>query len=623
MGVFTNAVVADMVSAEKLSWRSISDWLRGIGAIERDAVLPAALGSGIAYVNAMNAIEPGLVRLSEKERRSPVLVYMGLKAGLIRLNVHACGQNIAECIHWSLAPEWTPKDHLSFAGLLRTLGGQRTLGDAGSDDENYVRLQDLIEPDERNALLRRRIDQLQLAHRALAAQCDALHDELIDERGSVEHLHRILERVAIDPDTQLLAYTDVIFAFARADSERAGLIPRAALGDALHTLGIAPIPKAALASLRERTGRGGDELDFATFAWVASVAFVEHLRQQSEREETIASIRKAFDRCDRRRVGLIETADCEHVLRDAGLQVPSDAVRSAMPAKQRSGDDLDLITTVRIWDELVSVFGYTTRLLPEMSAEDRAQRNALRKAFDKYDKDGSGSITKLELVQAFRAAGMSFDAKTVGEVFDKADTDQSGTIDFKDITKLELAQAFRATGMSFDAKTFGEVFNKADTDKSGTIDFKEFLKLSDILSQPAAAAAAPAPRPPSSALGPSSLAPAKPSLSNSRPGGSGLDPPSLGRSTPGSKPPEPPKSPRQDDARRAALRVAFERYDADKSGSITKLELAQAFRAAGITFDAKVISYTFDKADKDASGTISFEEFVGLADLLAKGGTGG
>jgi Ca2+-binding EF-hand superfamily protein len=86
------------------------------------------------------------------------------------------------------------------------------------------------------------------------------------------------------------------------------------------------------------------------------------------------------------------------------------------------------------------------------------------------------------------------------------------------------AQAFRAAGMSYDSKTVGDVFDKADTDRSGTIDFAEFLKLSDILSGRVQAQAAPPPR---------------------------------------------------DNAQTAALRKAFNKYDDDGSGSITKLELAQ------------------------------------------------
>jgi hypothetical protein len=86
------------------------------------------------------------------------------------------------------------------------------------------------------------------------------------------------------------------------------------------------------------------------------------------------------------------------------------------------------------------------------------------------------------------------------------------------------AQAFRAAGMSYDAKTVGDVFDKADTDKSGTINFAEFVHLSDILSGRAQAQAAPPPR---------------------------------------------------ENAQTAALRKAFNKYDDDGSGSITKLELAQ------------------------------------------------
>jgi hypothetical protein len=223
--VFSNKIVRDLVGGDKLSWRTISEWLAGLGALKHDAPVPQALADGLAYAHVLNAIEPGIARIGAKERKSSFLAYVALKQAMMRLGVHAGGQNIAECIHWSLAPEWTPQDHLHFCGLLHSLSGQRALGASGSDSENYVRLQDLIEvraelcadnsamrgtcatraaaarawracstraralitacryclrpprfaaqPDERNRLLRRRVDQLQSAHRALTDHCDS------------------------------------------------------------------------------------------------------------------------------------------------------------------------------------------------------------------------------------------------------------------------------------------------------------------------------------------------------------------------------------------------------------------------------------------------------------------
>ena len=61
------------------------------------------------------------------------------------------------------------------------------------------------------------------------------------------------------------------------------------------------------------------------------------------------------------------------------------------------------------------------------------------------------------------------------------------------ITNLELAQAFRAAGLNYDAKTISDVFHKADRDGSGTIDFAEFRDLAARLAGRASASARPSP----------------------------------------------------------------------------------------------------------------------------------
>ena len=216
-----------------------------------------------------------------------------------------------------------------------------------------------------------------------------LHAELGTERETVAHLQAILERTAIDSSSQLLPYSDLVFAFATADVERAGKLRADALADALRAIGIARVPDAALASLRDAPGaRGEREIDFASFARAASIAYVEHVRQLSAREEAIAAIRAAFDRRDPSRTGLVDAAECESMLRDAGLSAGAEAVRSALHA-QRAGRDLDLFALVRLYDELVAR-GHAARSPAEMTADERARRAALRKAFNKYDSDRSG-----------------------------------------------------------------------------------------------------------------------------------------------------------------------------------------------------------------------------------------
>jgi hypothetical protein len=60
------------------------------------------------------------------------------------------------------------------------------------------------------------------------------------------------------------------------------------------------------------------------------------------------------------------------------------------------------------------------------------------------------------------------------------------------------------------------------------------------------------------------------------------------------------------------LRTAFDKYDSDRSGSITQKELATALTTAGVAPEPHAIASAFSKADTDGDGKITFAEFIEL-----------
>ena len=56
------------------------------------------------------------------------------------------------------------------------------------------------------------------------------------------------------------------------------------------------------------------------------------------------------------------------------------------------------------------------------------------------------------------------------------------------------------------------------------------------------------------------------------------------------------------------LKMAFELFDVNKDGVLTKDELTEAFKSLGDKNDL-VVDHTFKTADKNADGKIQFEEF--------------
>jgi len=65
------------------------------------------------------------------------------------------------------------------------------------------------------------------------------------------------------------------------------------------------------------------------------------------------------------------------------------------------------------------------------------------------------------------------------------------------------------------------------------------------------------------------------------------------------------------------LRVAFARFDADRSGTIETRELAHLFEALGQQPDDEAIADAMKSLDKDKSGSISFDELAAWWDERA------
>ncbi|KAJ1618264.1 hypothetical protein T492DRAFT_577921, partial [Pavlovales sp. CCMP2436] len=65
------------------------------------------------------------------------------------------------------------------------------------------------------------------------------------------------------------------------------------------------------------------------------------------------------------------------------------------------------------------------------------------------------------------------------------------------------------------------------------------------------------------------------------------------------------------------LRTSFRKYDANNSGSITKLEMRRALEAAGVKSTGEAVEVTFAKADGDGDGKISIAEYCELHERIA------
>lgn len=196
-------------------------------------------------------------------------------------------------------------------------------------------------------------------------------------------------------------------------------------------------------------------------------------------------------------------------------------------------------------------------------------------AFVEADTDSSGGITRSELAQAYRAAGVSLTNAELDAAFAAADEDGSGLLEFNEfialadvlsgkmdasldnfdtdksgtLSKTELAAAYRTVGLSYDPATVDAAFAAADTDGSGEVDFVEYKPTYDLFN--------------------------------------------------------------------SVVKNAMAKYDVDQSGTLSKAEVGAALRAVGIMMTPAQLDAFFNSADADGNGQLDFDEFVPIADILA------
>ena len=160
-----------------------------------------------------------------------------------------------------------------------------------------------------------------------------------------------------------------------------------------------------------------------------------------------AAVEAAFAKADGDGDGKISFAEfCElHALGQAGS-----AGRPSAISGRSHQSDIQRIAALR---------------LPE------AKLAELRLTFARYDRDNSGSISKLEMRRALEAAGVASSGAAVEAAFAKADTDGNGMITFVELCELHALLA-PATGAGYEALSeaaLRRVFDAYDLERTGSL----------------------------------------------------------------------------------------------------------------------------------------------------------
>merc|ERR1711924_149004 len=140
-----------------------------------------------------------------------------------------------------------------------------------------------------------------------------------------------------------------------------------------------------------------------------------------------ADFRKNFNLFDRKRTGAIPIGDMGTVLRSLG-QNPTEAELAALMEEV----DKDKSGTIE-FEEFIDLMARTNKTHEQMEEE-------IKNAFLTFDADGSGFITREELVETLTTMGDPVDEETINGMIAEADLDGDGKINYAELTKIMLEQ---------------------------------------------------------------------------------------------------------------------------------------------------------------------------------------
>merc|ERR1711908_59985 len=110
-----------------------------------------------------------------------------------------------------------------------------------------------------------------------------------------------------------------------------------------------------------------------------------------------------------------------------GGQNPTEAELAALMEEV----DKDKSGTIE-FDEFVDLMSQTNKSQEQMNEE-------IKNAFLTFDADGSGFITREELIETLTTMGDPVDEETITGMIQEADVDADGKINYEEFTKIILA----------------------------------------------------------------------------------------------------------------------------------------------------------------------------------------
>jgi len=317
-------------------------------------------------------------------------------------------------------------------------------------------------------------------------------------------------------------------------------------------------------------------------------AVVEKFRSM---HKTIDDVRAAFNKFDINRDGNISRSELEQGL-----------CRTGQFTKEESSLIFDLADTdgngeIDIGEFVHLMFPLAAEKIAKLKQNFQDEADVI-KAFESWDTNKDGQISFQELKTAVQKTGQNLSDEDINSIFAIGDADQNGEIDMQEfmtlmlpntsdvvakfrairktvkdvqtafrqfdkngdgsIDKNELTSSLKSSGGNFSQKEIDVIFSAADIDGNGEIDYEEFIALmcpsaSDIIEK--------------------------------------------FRS----------KYKNMND-----VKAAFQRFDGNGDGSLSKSELSTALKSSGESYSDVEVDAIFSLGDVDNDGEITLEEFIAL-----------